>query len=85
MHYKFDNSKYEWGDDMIGKILKKFKVTENIHIKRINIIRDAAIIGGGIILGSLGFIAGPIIGAATLTTGVCASSGLVYTTHKLEK
>lgn len=33
MHYKFDNSKYEWGDDMIGKILKKFKVTENIHIK----------------------------------------------------
>ena len=64
---------------------KNLKDTETIHMKNIKMIRDVAIVVGGIVLGGLGFIAGPIVGVATLTTSLCASGGIVYTAHKIKK
>jgi hypothetical protein len=41
-------------------------------------IKEAIIIISGISVGSLGFLGGPIIGAATLLSGATLSTGIVY-------
>ena len=50
-----------------------------------NSIMDAAIIIGGISAGALGFIAGPVVGIATLVSGATISSGIVVANRKIRE
>jgi hypothetical protein len=63
--------------------VESLEKTENYVIKFNQIMRNAGIIIGGLSLGSLGFLGGPIIGAVTLVSGVAASSGIVFVTRKI--
>ncbi len=47
---------------------------------RKEIIKNAALIVGGISLGALGFIAGPIIGIGTLVAGAITGSSIAFFT-----
>ena len=52
-------------------------------VKLREILRDVGILAGGISLGSIGFLGGPIIGSATLISSFAASSGLVFIARKI--
>jgi hypothetical protein len=52
-------------------------------VKLREILRDVGILAGGLSLGSIGFLGGPIIGSATLISSFAASSGLVFIARKI--
>ena len=49
------------------------------------ILRDIAIVAAGGILGTTGFLLGPIIGVGTIIAGVAGGSAAVAGIHKVEK
>ena len=65
---------------------ESLKSLENVEIyvnNRRNILRSFGIIIGGATFGAIGFVAGPIVGAATLVSGGVLGSGIAYLTNKL--
>lgn len=51
--------------------------------KGIQTLKNIAIVVGGVSLGALGFMGGPVIGVATTVSGIAASIGVVRATNKL--
>ena len=47
--------------------------------------KDVAIMIGGISLGALGFFGGPLVGMATLISGITVSSGIVVASKKMKR
>lgn len=68
----------------VSQSIKNLADAEDMNWKRNAIMRDLAIIVGGIGLGACGFIAGPLIGLGTLVSGAGVGGGIVYANHKLE-
>ncbi len=71
-------------DNYVETSVANLRDAEQYHSKNIKLVRDILVLTGGIVLGGLGFIGGPIVGVVTLTTSLCASGGIIYTTHKLK-
>jgi len=69
----------------VAESIKKLADAEDMHMARTKIIRDIAIVFGGLGLGACGFLVGPIVGLSTLVSGVGLGSGIVYASHKTEK
>lgn len=49
------------------------------------ILRDVALVVGGGVLGTAGFLLGPLVGIGTIVAGVAGGSAAVATIHKVEK
>ena len=64
---------------------KSLKISLQFMNKARKTIKNVAIVIGGLSLGALGFIAGPIIGAATTASGIAAGLGVVAVTNKTNK
>lgn len=60
----------------IEESVKTLEKAEEYVIQNNKTIRNAIIIIGGISLGALGFIAGPIVGVATLLTGAVTGTSI---------
>jgi len=63
--------------------VKNLEKTEFYVNKSRKILRSAGIIIGGATVGAIGFIVGPIVGAATLVSGGVLGSGIAYLTNKI--
>ena len=62
------------------------KSLENVEIyvnNRRKILRNFGIIIGGATVGAIGFVVGPIVGAATIVSGGVLGSGIAFLTNKL--
>ena len=65
---------------------ESIKSLENVEIyvnNRRKILRSFGIIVGGATAGAIGFVAGPLVGAATLLSGGVLGSGIAFLTNKL--
>lgn len=62
--------------------VESLKQSESYVIAARNEIRNTIIVIGGVSLGALGFIAGPIIGAITTLSGIAAGLGVVFVSEK---
>ena len=67
----------EESNENIAESVTTLEKAEVYNDKNNKLIRNSIIIVGGISLGALGFIAGPIIGLGTLITGALAGTGIV--------
>jgi len=63
-------------------ICQSLEQSEKYSNKIRRFTKDVAIILGGISLGALGFLAGPIVGVTTLLSGATVSSGIVIASKK---
>ena len=61
----------------INESVISLEKAETFNEKNTKMIRNTIIIVGGLSLGALGFIAGPLVGLATIITGTLAGTGIV--------
>lgn len=57
--------------------------TEVIVNRTRNVLRSVGIVAGGLSLGALGFLGGPIIGAIGIITGGALGGGVAFATNKI--
>jgi len=55
----------------------------NIVVNSLTKIRDVAIVVSGGLLGTIGFLLGPIVGIGTVAAGISAGGATVYGIHKI--
>lgn len=68
--------------DDVSKSIRNLADAYELKTGETKILRDVAIVAGGIVIGGLGFIVGPLIGVASLITGTTIGGGIVYSTRK---
>lgn len=61
---------------------KNLEKAEEYQVKNRSLIRDIAIVAGGFGVGTLGLIAGPIVGLVTIAASTTLSGSLVYAVRK---
>ena len=62
--------------------LRNLADAEEMTSYKYRLARNAGIIVGGVGLGALGFIAGPLIGIGTLLSGAGIGGGIIYATNR---
>lgn len=68
----------------VNEASENLSQTQEIVEKGRKLLRDVCIVGGGLVLGSLGLLLGPIVGIPTMVAGATLGTGVVFGIRKVE-